>query len=263
VADADCSPAVPPPVTPQEATDIDAAARVVQNRITQCLTRAVKTYCDGNQPVVVRDVLKAYLFSLCKNRVDFLRSAFRCLNSVGMELPETGRFSLSELIVHPPARWEFEHLDLFGTVSDAVSCAGRYRTCAKFVAVHRLEIGDPLLCPMEGRRIPLRHKSTSPWFQALNRRMQLKHQLGSRSRALVGYARKMTKTEFLEQFNTPKGQQIKMTDKQGRPYTRQRLIPEIPVYRLLALTGYTPDEFWREVRKPNTVKPHKPQLEFF
>lgn len=146
-------------------------------------------------------------------------------------------------------------------MSDALCCAGRYRTCSKFVAVHPVEPADPLICEIEPMRIPMRHKPTSPWFQSFMRRSQLKHELGASSRSLVGYARRMTKAEFLEQFAAKPGEQIPMVDRRGKPYTVSRRIPDIPAHRLLARTGYTPEEFWREVRKPNTVTPHKPQLE--
>jgi hypothetical protein len=233
----------------------------VQTRITECLTRAVRIFRDENQTSVVRAVAEAYLYTLCKERIRFLRAALHYLRSLEIELPEAGRFSLTELIIRPPARWEFEHVDVFGTVSDALCCADRYRTCARFVAVHPVEPGDPLICPQEPMRVPLRHKPTSPWFRALMRRLQLKHELGPRCRALVSCARVMTKTEFLEQFGAKPGEQITMTDRRGRPYTLSRRIPDIPLHRLLARTGYTPEEFWREVRKPYTVPPHRPQLQ--
>jgi hypothetical protein len=233
----------------------------IEARITECLTRAVRIFCGEEQTPVVRAVAGAYLYTLCKHRIRFLRSALHFLHSLEIELPEAGRYSLAELIVHPPGRWEFEHVDVFGTVSDALCCAGRYRTCAKFLAVHPVEPGDPLICEFEPMRIPMRHKPTSPWFRSLMRRLQLKDELGSRCRALVSCARSMTKAEFLEQFGAKPGEEIPMVDRHGRPYTLRRRIPDIPPHRLLARTGYTPEEFWREVRKPNTVPPHKPQLE--
>lgn len=240
---------------------MQVTALQIQNRITKCLTRAVKLYCDERRPEVVRNVLRAYLYTLCKERSRFLLCAIRYLRSLEYELPETGRYSLTELIIHPPARWEFEHVDVFGTISDAMCCAGRYRTCAKFLAVHPVEQGDPLICAQEPWRIPMRHKLTSPWYQSFMRRRQLKAELGTRCRALVGYARGMTKAEFLEQFAARPGEEIPMVDRKGRPYTIKRRIPDIDPRALLARTGYTPAEFWREVRKPNTTLPHKPQLE--
>ena len=235
----------------------------LQSRITECLRRAVKLFCDEKQTPVLRGVLRAYLHTLCKERPRFVRAALHYLGAHNLELPSAGRYSLPELILHPPARWEFEHVDVFGTVSDALCCAGRYRTCARFVAVHPVEPGDPLLCELEPLRIPMRHKPTSPWLQSFLRRRQLKDELGSRGRALVGCARGMTKAEFLEQFAAKPGEAIGMVDRHGRAYTLRRRIPDIPPHALLARTGYTPEEFWREVRRPNTVAPHKPQLEFF
>ena len=107
------------------ATEPTPAALQIQTRIAECLRRAARICCDENQPPVVRDVATAYLFTLCKQRVRFLRAALQYLCARGLELPETGRHSLAELIVHPPARWEFEHVDVFGTASDALCCAGR------------------------------------------------------------------------------------------------------------------------------------------
>lgn len=252
--------------SPEESTGTPAglaeAARAVLGRITHCRIRAFRLQQDTSEPQVLRDVACAYLGTLCRNRVAFVRAALRYLQSRQVELPEAGRYCLTEMLVHPPARWEFEHLDLFGTVGDALSCAGRYRTCDQFVAVYPVVESDPLFGEIEERRIPLRHKPSSPWFQAYRRRMELKHDLGS-FRWLVGYARKMNKAEFLEQFLARPGEVIKMVDRNGRPYQRIRLIPDIPPHRLLNLTGYTPGEFWREVRKPNSVKQHKPQLELF
>jgi hypothetical protein len=242
----------------QEITD---QAGCVRARISECLGHAVRILCNEQEPQVVRDVVQGYLYSLCRNRAGFLKAAFRHLSHQDVELPTAGRFSLSELIVHPPARWEFEHVDVIGIISDAVSCAGRYRTCSRFLAVHPLELSDPLICEREPQRIPIRHKPSSPWFQRFVRRQQLKLELGSQYRALVGYARTMTKGEFLEQFVARPGTSIPMIDRKGRPYTVTRGIPDISTYKLLNRTGYTPEEFWREVRRPNTVAPHKPQLE--
>ena len=240
---------------------VTTAASRIQARISECLSRAVKTYCDQREAAVVRDVIKAYLYNLCKERPRFLLAALQYLRNLDLALPVSGRYSLAELIIHPPARWEFEYLDVFGTVADALCCAGRYRTCAKFFAVHPVQPGDPLICELEAMRIPMRHKPTSPWFKSFMRRRQLKNELGSRGRSLVGYARTMTKAEFLEQFAAKPGDEIAMVDRKGRPYTIRRRIPDISRYTLLDRTGYSPEEFWREVKRPNTIAPHKPQLE--
>lgn len=234
----------------------------VQSRINECLTRAVKILCEKNESQVVRDVVRAYLYALCRERVLFLQAALHYLHHSGMELPEVGRYSLAELIVQPPARWEFEHVDVFGVVSDALCCAGRYRTCSVFLAVHPVEPTDPLICELEPMRIPMRHKPTSPWFCSYKRRCVLKNQLGTRFRSMVGHARGLTKTEFLEQFAAKPGEEVAMVDRKGRAYTLRRRLPDISAHALLARTGYTPEEFWREVKRPNTVTPHKPQLEF-
>ncbi len=254
---------------PESATaDFEEAARSVQARITECLTRAVKIYCDEAESQVVRDVTKAYLYTLCRERPRFLLAALQYLRGLNLDLPTAGRYCLPELIVQTPARWEFEHVDVFGVVSDALSCAGRYRTCSSFVAVHPVQTGDPLICDLEPMRIPMRHKPTSPWFIAFRRRRHLKDQLGSRCRALVGHARKLTKREFLEEFSrrpTPVELRRHFTSPSGKqtwaPDPNKR-ITHVEAHELLSRTGYTPEEFWREVRKPNTVIPHKPQLEF-
>lgn len=240
---------------------IDMEEAKVQLRITECLTRAVKVYCDEKKPPVVRDVLKSYLFTLCKRRVQFLQAAIANLRATGEEPSES--FRVADLIVHPPARWEFEHVDVFGRISDALCCATRYRVCSKFLGVYPLAEDDPFSTLATLSRIPMRHKPTSPWHRAFMRRLEIKHLLGSRGRALVSYARSMTKGEFLEQFAAKPGTEIRMTDKKGRPYTLRRMIPDVPAHALLDRTGYTPEEFWREVKKPNTITPHYPQLELF
>jgi hypothetical protein len=234
----------------------------VQSRINECLTRAVKILCADSEPQVVRDVVRAYLYTLCRERCRFLRAALHYLHQLHLELPEAGRHSLAELIVQTPARREFEYVDVFGPVADALCCAGRYRTCSKFVAVHPVKSADPLYSDFEPMRIPMRHKPTSPWFRSYKRRCQLKSQLGTRFRSLVGHARSLTKTEFLEQFAARPGEEVAMVDRKGRHYTLRHRMPDVSTYVLLARTGYTPEEFWREVRKPDTVRPHKPQLEF-
>lgn len=233
----------------------------IQSRIQQCLTRAVRIHCDQARPQVERDLVRAYLYTLCRQRARFLSAALGYLRSHELDLPQTGGLSLPELIVHPPARWEFQYVDVFGTVGDAFCCAARYRTCAQFLAVHPVAPADPLFCPEEPSRIPMRHKLTSPWFQAYRRRGQLKHELGTRHRSLVGYARSMTKREFLEQFEAKPGAVIPMVDRKGRAYTLSKRVSDVSRHALVERTGYTPEEFWREVRKPNTVAPHKPQLQ--
>jgi hypothetical protein len=241
--------------------DLETTAQQIHVRIRECLSRAVRIYCDQTRLPVVHAVLEAYLFTLCRERVGFLRSALRYLHIKRIPLPDDGPFSLTELIVHPPARWEFEHVDVFGTVSAALCCARRYRICARFVRVHPMQNDDPLISDREPNRIPMCHKSTSPWFQAFLRRQRLKNELGSRHRSLVGYARKTTKAEFLEQFAARPGAEIPMIDRKGRSYTLRRLIPDISLDALLTRTGYTPAQFWREVRHPNTQEPRKPQME--
>ena len=237
------------------------AAQQVVSRIQECRRRAVHLYCDNTRPPAVHAVLEAYLYCLCTERILFLQAAIQYFRSRKFPLPEHGPLSLVELIVHPPARWEFEHVDVFGAVSDALCCARRYRVCSWFIAIHPVQSDDPLTCEREPMRIPIRHKPTSPWFQDFRRRNQLKNELGSRLRSLVGYARKMTKAEFLEQFAATPGSDIPMTDRSGRRYTIRRLIPDASPELLLTRTGYTPAEFWREVRNPNTRPARKPQLE--
>jgi hypothetical protein len=241
--------------------DLETYAQQIHARIHECLSRAVRIYCDQARLPVVHAVVEAYLFALCRDRVGFLRSALRYLRARRIPLPDAGAFSLPELMVHPPARWEFEHVDVFGTVSAALCCARRYRICSRFVCVYPVQNDDPLIFDREPNRIPMRHKTTSPWFHAFVRRQRLKNELGAKHRSLVGYARKLTKTEFLEQFAANPGAEIPMIDRKGRNYTLRRLIPDISPHALLTRTGYTPAQFWREVRHPNTQESRKPQME--
>lgn len=84
----------------------------IQSRITECLKRAAKICCDEKQAPVIREVTRAYLYTLCIERVRFLKAAFQYLRVSDVELPESGRCSFMELIIHPPARWEFEHVNI-------------------------------------------------------------------------------------------------------------------------------------------------------
>lgn len=239
-----------------------ASAEEIMERLKRRAINALLISRNESKPQIVRDVAGAYL-KVHKNHLNYLKAAFE--NQFIRQTIETGEplfgetklpFRFADLLVNVPAMWEFEFVQVPANVNDVMNCVSRY-SWGKFMAVRPLAPTDPF----SFIRVPIIHKESSPFHQRYSRRMALKRELGSTYRSLVGYARKWTKREFLEQFNTPPGQTIKSVDAKGKPYQRRRIIPNIEAWDLLNRTGYTPEEFWREVKKPNSVKPHRPQGE--
>lgn len=202
--------------------------------------------CSVEVKDVRRDVASAFL-NMAKRRPEFLRAAFR-----NTQLQERNR-SVEDVVIRTPARWEFEHVVVFGPVEDAYSMAGRYRLASKFIAVHPIEVSDPI---EQSHCIPYFHKDDSPYRKAYVGRMELKHQLGS-WRSLVSRARKSTKKRFLSHWYASKGTEVP----NGDGSTTVKTMKDMSDAKLLARTGYTPEEFWREVKNPGTVTPKKPQFE--
>lgn len=233
------------------------AEQELRDRLDRCLRVTVHRFCDEKQPAIIREVAGAYLYDVHKRRLDFVRAQFANLwvrQYLESELCPKG--FITDHLVDVEARWEFEHLDSFCGVAEAMCLAGRYRTCDKFIGVHPLLPGDP----WHWERIPMRHKASSPWHRGLKRRMELKRQLGD-ARAMVGYARKWTKARFLEEYFMPKTGVVRLYD-DGTPHNWNTSLPRLEVWDLIRRTGYEPSEFWREVNNPYTVKPRKPaQLE--
>lgn len=218
-------------------------------------------------PEVRRAVSDAFVNSLRTRHREFLRAAFQ---NRDVQAAERG---VEDVLIRTPARWEFEHIIVFGSIEDAYTVAGRYRVASKFVAVHPVQPTDPLA----GRMVGYIHKQTSPWLKAFNRRMELKRQLGS-YRSLVGKARKMTKENFIAHWRVSKGSRITINATVLDPQTRKRkadqfeqvkTMKDLSDDKLLSRTGYTPEQFWQEVRKPGSVPTHPhfnrivEQLHFF
>ena len=253
-----------------EELSLDEAVARVQSRIEERRLRAWHTSLHDPDPTI-RKMMHDYVAIICKRRAEFMQAALRCewYAEFMFKEDETLRAgAVEDLIVKPPAGWDFTHTYVFGDIPDAICCYHRYDACQEYLGVSPVLPDDPWH-PMQ---VPLRHKETSPWYQRLKRRRELKHQLGP-YRSLVGYARKWTKAEFLDEFTKVKipkeeliqygnsaGTSIWYGPKKGDP-RREKRIPDIQPWELLQRTGYTPAEFWREVKKPNTIKPRKPQLE--
>lgn len=261
---------------------LDEAVARCMTRINERKARALNASLHDKDPVI-RKMMHDYVHIVYKRRPEFMLAGLHCEAYADhmFKADETLKDgALEELIVKPPARWDFIHTYVFGDVADAVCCYNRYDACKEYLGVYPMDQGDP----WHALNVMMRHKDSSPWYQRLKRRRELKKQLGRRLQSLVGYARGHTKAEFIKQFYTPAipkhemeqihyasrydvvnqrmmpGRQVGYTKKKGdtRP---MRLIPEITEAQLLHLTGYTPEGFWREVKKPNTVPPKRPQLE--
>lgn len=218
--------------------------------------RAVHAFrvAQSDKPPLVRAVAQAYLEHVHPRYQDYLIAAFR--NTEIRRRMDGGPFDLHELISNVPARWDFSYTWVPGTVSDVLWCVAQYRW-VEFTGVSPLAPDAPIGL----HRIPIMHKENSRFRKGYERRMALKHELRGPMRSLVGYARKMTKTEFLEQFHAVAGVPQSRVDRRGQPYTVNKLLPEITDHQLLQRTGYTPAQFWREVHHPGSHVPRRPQLE--
>jgi hypothetical protein len=170
-------------------------------------------------------------------------------------------FSLAERLVRVPARWEFQHINVFGEVGDAMTTAGRYAASKVFLTVHPIAPGDPWCADWRKQpRVPYIHKPTSPFRITYVRKNELRAQLRGYS-PLVNHAKGMNKSEFLEQFAAKPGTETKHVDRRGQPYTLRKRVPDMTPFKLLLLTGYTVEEFWQEVHNPRTKTPRFPQPE--
>lgn len=239
-------------VVAQPEGDSIEQARQLQSRLLERATRAVRASLDESRPQMVRDICKAYL-GVHKNLATYLKAALQ--NKEVQEWMD-GKvqafmpFTLPSFIVNIPAVWEFEFVEVTGSVNDANWCASQYRW-NKFIGVR------PLLPDTRFHhfRIPIIHKSNSRFRVGWENRNRLKAMLGSKYRRLVNDARGMGKGEFLEEFHKvaiPRHlQEInEIVQKSGRVlkvgYTGKQ-VRDITADKLLVLTGYTPEEFWREV----------------
>lgn len=246
-----------------EASLHEEAVNRVRERVRERAARCILKTRDPDP--IVAGMATAYL-NVIRNLGEYVVAALRCRAYV--DALERGVVTMEDTLVRPPVRWEFEHAHVLGDIGAAISCANRYDACSKFVGITPLYKGDP----WDDRHIMLVHKDTSPWFLRLQRRRVLKAQLGSKLRSLVSHARGWTKTRWLEEFNTPaipKEELKTITFPNGwKGYTKKpgdtrkmRCIPEVTAEELRRRTGYTPEDFWRECKKPGTVKPLFPQME--
>jgi hypothetical protein len=207
-----------------------------------------------------RAVAQALINTLLPRHREFMLAAVR-----NRAIREHHDITSEDLIFKTPARWEFSNVNVFGDVQSATCIAGRYRVAAGFVAVHPLLPDDPF---PNHRCIPYQHKPHSPYAITYRRRSELKHQLGSR-RSIVTRAWKMSLSEFLAQWRVRKGEDVSWESRKMNPQTRKfhpetvtkmKCMKDMTDAELLKRTGYTPEQFWREVHNPNTVTPLKPEL---
>lgn len=241
--------------------DLNDRAKALTERINYCAARALQMSMDESHPPIARDLLRAFAKEVHPNRIAYLRAALK--NTEYRAWAEEGKdrhfenhtceFNLENLLVYPPARWTFAFTYVVGCVRDANLCAHRYRW-DKFVSVQPLGEGDAY----SPTRVPICHLPNSRFRIGYEGRKKLKQALG-RHRALVSYARKWTKERFLDEFHQPE-QGHDGFYKDGKPFHKDKLVPHLAPERLLTLTGYTPEEFWREVKKPTTQIPRFPQL---
>jgi hypothetical protein len=242
---------------------LDTAASAVMERLHYRAARAITASRDESKPQIVRDVCAAYL-DVHRNLQAYLTAAFRNENiREWIERDDAtshiAKFDMASFMVNIPATWEFEFAKIVGSVNDAHWCAHQYKWVS-FVAVRPLHP----LAPFNNIRIPVLHKTNSRFRQGFEGRHSLKTALGSKYRSLVQFARSNTKTYFLEQFNKPapdRSKQYKQEFPGGMsswvdiPPYKSKLCRHMTAEELMHKTGYTPEEFWREVKKPGTVTP--------
>ena len=225
----------------------------IQARILEHARRAIRAMNDPTRPQMVRDICTAYLHDVCKRRVEYMRAALRNKSYrdwVDGKVQSFYEFSVESLVVNPPAVWEFEFVEVTGSVNDANWCAGQYRW-NRFLGVRPMEpeTGWGQVC------IAIVHKPNSRFRVGWENRDRLKAMLGRKYRRLVNDARSMSKTEFLAEFHKPAIprhlQHITMIEQRSGRVLRcgstGKLVRDISADTLAALTGYTPEEFWREV----------------
>lgn len=247
-------------------------AEELNERLNYKAVRALLVSRCEAKPQLMRDVCAAYL-EVHRNLAQYLHAAIRNpdikawiesgddYRSVGF----TQRFDLAEFMLNLPALWEFEFTKIVGTVNDANWCAAQYKW-VHFIGVRPVHPAYPC-----GRmRIPIFHKANSRFRIGYEGRKALKRSLGSQFRSLVNFARKSTKKDFLSEFHMPppdRSKQQRVEYPGGMigyddiaPYRSKRCV-HLEAEELLKKTGYTSEEFWREVKQPGTVAPRKPQLE--
>jgi len=248
-------------------------AHAVVGRLQQRAARALMISRNEAKPQIIRDLCAAYL-DVHRNHLAYLHAAFQNPDvkrwvDAGDDHKAAGffqRFSIADFVVNIPAMWEFDFTIAIGTINDANWCAHQYKW-VKFIGVKPLHPDYPL----NGYRIPIFHKPNSRFRIGYEGRKRMKADLGSKYRSLVNFARKSTKTDFLYEFNQPppnRTQQTKVVWPSGmvsyqdnHPYKSKRCV-HIEAAELLRLSGYHPDEFWREAKQPGTVPSRRPRQTF-
>lgn len=231
---------------------VEQAAQQVEARLQERVRRAALVAVRKDLPPMVRDIARAY-FDVHRRLDVYLKAAFKnqhIRSWMNGEHKVFVPFDLASFIVNVPAIWEFEFVEMIGTVNDANWCAGHYRW-KRFNSVRPLSPDTP----WNDFRIPILHKPNSRFRAGWENRNRLKALLGPKYRRLVNDARSLTRKVFLEEFHrpaTPMDQRDATTVhyRSGRTVTvrlDKKRVRHIEPHVLMKLTGYTPEELWREV----------------
>lgn len=253
-------------------SDLKISAEEVERRLNERAARSILGARKVENPQIIRDTCAAYM-QVHKNYATYLHAAIKhpvAREWIESESPrELGferEFDMSSFLLNFPCIWEYEFTEVIGNVNDAMWVASQYqKKWAGFKSVRPME--PDYTFPRI--RIPIYHKDNSRFRIGFERRRILKQELGSQFRSLVNFARKRTKKDFLEEFYKPAPDRSKMrrieypSRNGGKPmYGWESIFPykaklcvHLEPAKLLELTGYTPEEFWQEVKDPTKKIP--------